>query len=181
MQASHLSTENKYHELRSSSRLVAKNSLPLNLSEMVGLKSVDSIALVHAKRWEDSLSRNDDANWSWSEGFRKYAYRHPKRFDLAIWYANSQLCGLSLGKPTFSGSRLRLDILEGSPDWHPLKGKIVELTVLAAKTYAASIGADQVRIMRPLNSELIKYYEGHGFTFKKGKESNTPSYLWQNL
>lgn len=181
MQTSHLLTEDKYHELRDSSRRIAQNSLPQNLSEMVGLKPVDSIALAHAKRWEENLSRSYDASWSWSEGFRQYAYRHPKRFDLAIWFAKSQLCGLSIGKPTFSGSRLRLDILEGAPSWHPLKGKVVEITVLAAKTYAASIGADQVRIMRPINAELIKYYQGHGFTYKKGKESNTPSYLWQNL
>lgn len=181
MQLTHTSTENKYQSLRDASRQVAQNNLPAGLQDLVALKGIDSVTLALAKRWEASPERSHDADWSWSHGFRQYAYRHPKRFDLAIWYAKAQLCGLSIGKPTYAGPRLRLDIIEGAPWQHPLKGKVVELTVLAARTYAASLGADQIRIMRPVNAEVIRYYEAHGFTFHKGKESNTPSHLWKNL
>lgn len=141
----------------------------------------NSLSLSHSKRWEISESRKDDANWSWEDSIPSYSYRNPKRFDLAIWYANSQLCGLCIGKPTFTGARLRLDVIEGSPLNHPLKGKVVSISISAAEAYADLIGADQIRIMRPLNKDLIRYYQNHGFTYRQGKASNTPSYLWRNL
>src|SRR5690606_39641158 len=68
-----------------------------------------------ANLWEQNPKRHDDACWSWRKGFGSYAKYHPKRFELAIWFAKAQLCGLSLGKPTYSGSRLRLDFIEGAP------------------------------------------------------------------
>lgn len=181
MQVAHRKTEDKYQEFREKSRQIAQNALPFGLSDIVNLKAVDSLSLSQSKRWEISDNRRSDANWSWEDSIPDYAYRHPKRFDLAIWYANAQLCGLCIGKPTFTGGRLRLDVIEGSPLEHPLKGKIVSICIVAAEAYADLIGADQIRIMRPLNKELIRYYQSHGFTYREGKASNTPSYLWRNL
>ncbi|CCO46324.1 conserved hypothetical protein [Vibrio nigripulchritudo SOn1] len=180
MQSTHQVTELKYQKYRDSSRAFAEKTLPQQYADRVSLRAVDSVSLVQAKRWEESLERSDDATWSWSEGFRQYAYRHPKRFDLAIWYANAQLCGLSIGKPTYTGGKLRLDVIEGAPWDHPLKSKIVEITLSSAEAYADFIGADQIRIMRPVNSRVTRYYEKFGFTLRKGKESNTPTYLWRN-
>lgn len=152
-------------------------------ADRVSLKQIDSLSLAHAERWEADLERSDDAVWYWSgdKGFRKYAYRHPRRFDLAIWYANTQLCGLSVGKPTYNGSKMRLDVIEGAPGNHPLKRKVVEITVLACEAFASLIGAEQIRIMRPVNANVIKYYESLGFTLRQGKESNIPTYLWRNV
>lgn len=181
MQVTHRKTEDKYQELRDKSRQIAQNALPPGLIDVVNLKPVDSLSLSHSKRWEISESRKEDANWSWEDSIPDYSYRHPKRFDLAIWYANAQLCGLCIGKPTFTGSRLRLDVIEGAPINHPLKGKVVSISISAAEAYADLIGADQIRIMRPLNKDLIRYYQNHGFTYRQGKASNTPSYLWRNL
>jgi len=180
MKSSHQTTESKYQEYRQDSRTIAEQTLPGQYAERVSLKAVDTLSMVQAKNWELSLNRSDDASWSWSEGFKQYAFRHPKRFDLAIWYADAQLCGLSLGKPTYTGSRLRLDVIEGAPWNHPLKSKIVEITISTAEVYADLIGADQIRIMRPVNSQVIRYYEKFGFILKQGKASNTPTYLWRN-
>ncbi|WP_154116246.1 hypothetical protein [Vibrio cincinnatiensis] len=181
MQNTHQDTELKYQRFREDSRAIAEQTLPRQYADRVSLKGVDRLSLTHAKRWEESLERSDSASWSWSEGFKQYAYRHPKRFDLAIWYANAQLCGLSLGKPTYTGGRLRLDVIEGAPWDHPLKSKIIEITVSAAEAYADFIGAEQIRIMRPVNARVTRYYEKFGFTLKQGKASNTPTYLWRNL
>lgn len=181
MNAAHQFAEGKYQSLRESSLRIAEATLPSSLKSVVNLECITSLTLAKANSWEQNPKRHDDAIWSWRRGFGSYAKQHPKRFELSIWFAKAQLCGLSLGKPTYSGSKLRLDIIEGAPGSHPLKGKVVELTVLAAKTYAASLDAEQVRIMRPVNNDVIRYYEKHGFTYFHGKNSNVPSHLWLNL
>lgn len=77
---------------------------------------------------------------------------------------------------------MTLDILEGAPTKHPLKRKIVELSIMVFEMYAQAIGAKQLRIMRPVNNKVISYYESHGFTFVKHRNhKNFPSYLWRNL
>lgn len=183
MQASHALTEKQYDEFRSKSLEMTQEVISSRYHGRVSLRNIDTLSLAHAERWETCVERSDDATWTWTgnKGFRKYAYSHPKRFDLAIWYANSQLCGLSVGKPTYNGSKMRLDIMEGAPENHPLKKKVVEITVLACEAYASMIGAEQIRIMRPVNTKVVKYYESLGFTLRQGKESNTPTYLWRNL
>lgn len=181
MNAAHKYAEGKYQSLRESSLRIAEATLPSSLKSVVNLDGINALALARANLWEQSPQRHDDASWSWRKGFGSYAKYHPKRFELAIWFAKAQLCGLSIGKPTYSGSKLRLDFIEGAPGKHPLKGKVVELTIAAAEAYADSIGAEQIRIMRPVNAEVIRYYEKHGFTYFSGKSSNIPTHLWRNL
>ena len=76
---------------------------------------------------------------------------------------------------------MRLDVVEGAPREHPLKRKIVEFSIATASVYADLIGAEQLRIMRPVNKAVISYYKEFGFTLKKSKASNSPTYLWKNL
>lgn len=181
MKSSHSVAERKYDSLREQSLIIAQNNLPSGLKDIVQLRNINAVALAQAQRWESSLLRSDDADWSWTEGARSYAFRHPKRFELAIWYANAQLCGLSIGKPTYSGSSMRLDVIEGAPWEHPLKRQIVGITIATAQSYADIIGAEQIRIMRPVNELVTRYYQEFGFTLRKGKASNIPTYLWKNL
>ena len=91
------------------------------------------------------------------------------------------MCGLSIGKPTFCGDKMRLDVIERSPVHTLLKGKVTDITVTAFLAYAGSIGAKQLRIMRPLNDDLVRLYQGHGFSLHRGKASNVPTHLWLNL
>ncbi|MCC5827458.1 hypothetical protein [Alkalimonas sp.] len=116
MNYAHSSAENKYQSFREHSLHIAEATLPVGLKSVVQLDVINAFALAQAHQWEESPSRHSDASWSWREGFKQYAYRHPKRFELAIWFAKAKLCGLSIGKPTFSGSRLRLDIIEALRD-----------------------------------------------------------------
>lgn len=181
MNDQHQYAEQKYDLLRQESLSAALLSLPATLRENIALTNINSATLAIAKNWEYDNRRSDSATWSWNEGIRKYSYRHPKRFELAIWYANAMLCGLSIGKPTYSGDKLRLDVIESAPGVHPLKGQIVAISVAAFSVYARAIGASQIRIMRPVNETVTRYYQQFGFRLFKGKESNIPTHLWLDL
>lgn len=166
MRASHKLTEDGYDVLREQARAVATTALPtvtlngrgqaIPLRDAVRLSGVDHQSKTRAKAWENSPLRRVD--WKWSEGTAEYAWRHPKRFELAIWYRNTFLCGLALGRPTWSGNKLRLDFVEASPETTPLTGLVANITIAAAVAYAASIGAAQLRLMNPVNSAVRSHY-----------------------
>lgn len=167
MKASHQFSEDKYANARNKARAIAFEQLPESLQEACSLREIDGAALVQCKRWALDPTRRVD--WSWGTGIRQYAFRHPKRFELAIWY-RSLLCGLSLGRPTWSGSRLRLDFIEAAPVNTPLTGHIFIITLKAAEAYADIIGAQEIRVMHPINSRVRNYYESFGFTYVGGKQ-----------
>lgn len=79
------------------------------------------------------------------------------------------LCSVSLGRPTWSAGKLRLDMIESAPEKTPLSGQTTKLTIIAAETYADIIGASQIRIMNPINSKVRSHYESLGFTYVGGK------------
>lgn len=106
--------------------------------------------------------------WSWSQWASRYAAIYPKRFELTIWF-HSKLCSVSLGRPTWGAGKLRLDMIESSPEKTPLSGNISQLTVMAAEAYAINIGAQQVRIMNPINSKVRAHYESVGYFYVGGK------------
>ena len=179
MNESHRIVTNKYDKYRSTALEVAFNMLSKEEQTHIKLKRIETLERAIASQWEYHPNRNDGAEWSW-EGAPSYSFRHPKSFDLAIW-STGQLCGLSIGTPTYGGDKMRLDIIERSPCHNLLKGKVTPIAINAFIVYAEAIGAKQLRIMRPLNEQLIKYYQGFGFTLAQGKNSNVPTHLWQNL
>lgn len=166
MRASHQLAEDRYESLRDYARSITLESMPkymknsrgqlIAIQESVQLRSIDIQSKAKAKQWETSPYRRVD--WSWPEGASEYAWRHPKRFELAIWYRNLFLCGLGLGRPTWSGNKLRLDFLEASPKTTPLTGLVTLIAVGAAEAYADAIGAVQLRIMSPINSNVKDHY-----------------------
>ena len=82
---------------------------------------------------------------------------------MALWH-DEMLVSLSLGRPTYNGSRLRLDFIEGNPD-KPKDIKVFEPTVLAMVAYAQVLGATELRVMHPINQDVKKYYERFGFSY----------------
>ncbi|WP_018414789.1 hypothetical protein [Teredinibacter turnerae] len=166
MQASHQLAEDRYESLREYARNIALESMPnymsnsrgqpIDIGKSVQLRSIDIQSKAKAKQWETSPYRRVD--WSWPGGASEYAWRHPKRFEVAIWYRNLFLCGLGLGRPTWSGNKLRLDFLEASPKTTPLTGLVSLIAVGAAEAYADAIGAVQLRIMSPINSKVKDHY-----------------------
>ena len=128
MKATHKLAEDRYEVLRSKAREIANSSLPvamingrgqsINLRESVKLHGMDYISKSKVREWKDSPLRKVD--WDWHGGVAEYSWRHPKRFELAIWYRDLFLCGAALGRPTWHGGKLRLDFIEASPKTTPL-------------------------------------------------------------
>lgn len=82
---------------------------------------------------------------------------------MALWHGNN-LVSLSLGRPTYNGSKLRLDFIEGSPE-KPEGIKVFEHTFVAMVGYAQVLGADELRVMNPINTDVKRYYETFGLNY----------------
>ncbi|MCF6325226.1 MAG: hypothetical protein L3J89_13050, partial [Gammaproteobacteria bacterium] len=112
-------------------------------------------------------------DWNWSDGNKSFKFRYPKRFELALWHKN-ELVSLSLGRPTYSGMGLRLDVIEGSPEDREIK--VFPAVIAAMTVYASALGAEEIRVMNPINQAVKDYYSKEGFTFvTKG------NYLYKKL
>ncbi|XPF95463.1 hypothetical protein ACM9HF_05465 [Colwellia sp. RE-S-Sl-9] len=179
MKTEHLNAENKYQQYRNEALALAKKNLPYDLKDNVIFRDIDKDALLMAQIWESSPYRKN-LPWSFSQGYKKWAYRHPDRLDLAVWL-NTTLCSLAIGFPTKTGQSMRLDVIEKNPcEQHILDKRIFEINITVFEAYADLIGASQIKIMRPLNDKLIHYYRNHGFIYQKSKGSD-PEHLWKML
>ncbi|MFC1750598.1 hypothetical protein ACFL2V_17530 [Pseudomonadota bacterium] len=118
--------------------------------------------------------------WDWSFA-SQYCKRYPKAFDLSIWNGH-KLCSLTLGRPTYKGTSIRLDFLERLPVNCPLAGDVFGISLVAYETYGRLIGAEFIRLIEPMNDKLIQYYTSVdiGFSFRKAKQGN-PHYLVKKL
>lgn len=175
MKRTHRVTENLYEDIRTKAREIAAESLPLimtngsgqaiHVRSSVTLTGIDHRARLQANAWHSSPFRRVD--WPWMKSAGTYAWLNPKRFELAIWHKNLYLSGLALGRPTWSGNKLRLDFIEAAPEKNALTGLITDITIIAAVAHATAIGASQIRIMNPINEKVKKHYlsTGRGFSY----------------
>jgi hypothetical protein len=176
MQSSHLKTIQRYNEPRKQARELAKKGLPPHLKSLK-LKAVDNIALIAFKALRKTAQRDVDWDWNFAS---KYCTRYPKAFDLSVWHGNS-LCSLSLGRPTYKGTEMRLDFIEKFTNNPVFSGDMFGVSLIAYEAYAKVIGACQLRIMNPENEKLIKYYSSYGgFSYKKSYKGN-PHYLVKQI
>ncbi|WP_185231821.1 hypothetical protein [Teredinibacter franksiae] len=167
----------KYGETRKDARKVAEDALPNYLKGKLNLKGVDSAALAAFTVWQNTPERMVDWDWNFAS---RYCIRYPKAFDLSVWYGNS-LCSLSLGRPTFRGTEMRLDFIEKSPIVNLFSREMFGVSLLAYETYGDLIGAKKIRIMEPANKKLVDYYTSHGgFRYVAARQGN-PHYLVRSL
>ncbi|MBE0376138.1 MULTISPECIES: hypothetical protein [Pseudoalteromonas] len=178
MNLKHDVAENKYQQYRDRALEQARRNLPIQIRDKVKFRNIDNEALLIAKVWESSPLRKE-LPWSFAQGFKKWAFRHPNRLDLAVWYENN-LCSLSIGFPTKTGKSMRLDVIEKNPCNYPLDKSIFAINIVAFEEFADLIGADKIKIMRPLNDRLINFYRSYGFIYQKSKGSE-PEHLWKYL
>lgn len=175
MLATHQDAENRYESFRQMAREAIQRELPYTDRGNIRLGEICQKSLIQAKMWDDDPKRLVD--WPWDIGYRDYSYRNPKRFELATWYGNT-LAGLSLGRPSYAGTRLRLEFIESRPSSSLLKGRIVPITISVAELYASIIGAEELRIIDPIDSRLIEYYSSFGYTYSSAvSEKNHKHYL----
>jgi hypothetical protein len=157
MLATHLEAERRYDILRKAS--LRAISSQLNSIPNLEFKLIDKAALTKADKW--NLSPNRKVDWEW-DNYASFKVRYPKRFELALWH-NSQLASLSLGRPTYNATGLRLDFIEKNPEHTDLK--VFQITLAAMNVYADALGAKELRIMNPINDEVKKYYESFGLIY----------------
>lgn len=163
-----------YENLRDKFRDVAHEEFPsvmLNRNKDAILKSdisLDGITLKCLKelrKWEETGLRQ--VSWDWDKVIKKYR-THPKRFELSIWYRKQVLCGATIGAPTWSEGKLRLDFIEANPISSPLNGLIVDIVIATGVVYADAIGATQLRIMKPVNDDVKELYLSKpGFSYNQ--------------
>lgn len=163
--------QSRYEALRNTAREVAHEGFPEVMSNKRGaaiLKSHISLEGLtiscqrELRKWENSGSRR--VAWDWELVLKSYRV-HPKRFELSIWFKGG-LCGASVGRPTASGGKLRLDFLEAAPQGSPLDGLVTDITIATGVAYARAIGAAQLRIMNPVNDDVKNHYLGKpGFAY----------------
>lgn len=177
MKHTHRTTENQYEAIRDKARAIAIESFPLvmtnsagqgiNVRSAVSLTGINFKARTQANTWHGSAFRRVD--WPWMKSVGNYAWLNPKRFEVAIWYKDLYLSGLALGRPTWSGNKLRLDFIEASPEKNALTGLVTDITIIAAVAHATAIGASQIRIMNPINEKVRNHYlsSNRGFSYDK--------------
>lgn len=162
MLATHLDAENRYKEYRAEVFKYVKKALDYPDSQNISLKDIDATALMQARLWDRIPERRVDFNWEID--CQTYRKRYPKRFELAIWYQN-RLESLALGRPSYNGSRVRLELVERLAGNSQLKGRTFLITELSLIAYANLLGADEIRIMEPINDRVKSYYVSRGYTY----------------
>jgi hypothetical protein len=179
MLASHISAETKYRDYRAEVFKSVKQVLNYPDSNLINLRDIDTAALVQARLWEQLPERQVDFNWEQdSKIFRK---RYPKRFELAIWHQN-RLESLALGRPSYNGSRLRLELIERLAVNSWLKGRAFLITELCLIAYGNLLGADEVRVMEPISEGVKNYYISRGYTYVPSTGAiNFPDYCVKKL
>ncbi|MDP5150606.1 hypothetical protein [Rheinheimera baltica] len=180
MNQAHQYAENKYQSLRTQAIATAQASLPASFKDIVSLRYIDAEALQQAKIWEARRQGLGNAvPWSFANGYQDWSARRPDRLDVATWNKTT-LCGLAIGIPTKTGKSMRLDVIEANPDKTVLSGQVFNIAMTAFEAYADAIGANQIKIMRPVNQKLISLYQQKGFIYQKSWGSN-PEHLWKWL
>jgi hypothetical protein len=112
--------------------------------------------------------------WNWEDECRSHRSCW-RRFEVAIWSVG-QLCGLAIGRPSKGRHIVAMYLLEGNPDPnHPLKDGIAAIAMQAGLSYAAVLGAAELRLMAPEPGALRTYL---GLGFQLANATKGPSYCY---
>ena len=159
MLSTHLDAERRYNQIRRETLKAAESQIRRTYLHL-RLTLFDATVLNAAQVWKTHPKRR--VSWDWFSGYQSFKFRHPKRFEAAVWYKD-KLNGLSLGRPTYNGSSLRLDFIEASPEDREIA--VFDIIVVAMRTYADMLNAKELRIMHPINDRVKAYYASRGFKY----------------
>lgn len=177
MQLSHIATLGRYDKYRAQARELAHSSLPPKLKRDLAISNITNRELASFKSWQYNPDRKVEWDWVFAN---RYCTVYPKALDMSVWFGN-KLCSLSLGRPTYKGTEMRLDFIERTPDNCPHAGEMFRISLLAYELYGELIGAKKLRIMEPMNKKLINHYTSYGgFTMVNSKKG-VPHYLVREL
>lgn len=116
--------------------------------------------------WQGRPHPSGSGGWNWPEIVRS-RWKRPSAFRLAVW-SGSTLCALAIGHPSKTspaGGRktVSVNLIEGAPFAHPLRGSLKLLTIAYATEYGRLLGATRVRLIEPMPG-LIHSYAALGFS-----------------
>lgn len=139
---------------------------PISLSDAIMADTWDS--------FDPGKGRN---KLEWIKSYHYYTNKKRfKRFDLAI-HRGGNLVGLSYGMPSQTKTKLKVNILEGTPiNEHKNDIRVFEMISVSAQLYGYLLGANEVRIMRPLNQKVTDHYCSFGYEYVEPAEKNMPVY-----
>jgi hypothetical protein len=155
---SRIEAEQRYEKLRALALEVTQNSLTGNLK----LTQITPQALEATQIWESSRLRQ--YNWDWPQNYSYYKKSYPKRFEIALW-ENSILIAISIGRPTYHATGMRLDVVEAMPRDLGERSNVFDTIILAYEIYARMINANHIRIMNPVNETVRAFYERYGYQY----------------
>lgn len=162
MKLTHIDAERRYTTLRKQAISFAQNDLDTRNTHNLKLTTITNAALEATKKW--GLSSNRQVNWNWAKEYGHFKFSYPKRFEVALWKQND-LITISLGRPTYNGHFLRLDVVEARPKDLGDRPSVFDEILLAYGVYARMIGATSIRIMNPINENVRNYYESFGYVY----------------
>lgn len=172
MLATHRDAEDRYTQIRKAVIEQVNNDFANRGEKNNKARLFDEAALSQTKNWSSSPKRRVD--WDWIEGYGAFKFRYPKRFEMALWHGG-KLASLTLGRPTYTGARMRLDFIEACPT-KPTDLKVFEISLFAIGTYAQALGAHELRVMNPINEYVRDYYAKYGLIYVPSGD-----YLYANL
>lgn len=155
---SRIDAEQRYSKIRSLALEIAQNSI----DDKFKLTTITPKALEATRLWRKSDLR--PYNWDWQENYNYYLTRYPKRFEVALW-ENNTLVTISLGRPTYNATGLRLDIVEAMPRDLGERSTTFGTILFAYEVYARMLNANHIRIMNPINETVKNMYETYGYTY----------------
>lgn len=155
---SRIEAEMRYAKIRELTLQVAERSA----GELFGLTPITSQALQATQAWSSSSLRQYD--WDWISNYNFYRANYPKRFEIAVW-EQSQLSAISIGRPTYNATGMRLDVVEAMPRDLGSRSNVFDVIILAYEIYARMINANHIRIMNPVNATVKAFYEKYGYTY----------------
>lgn len=107
--------------------------------------------------------RNNEIDWDWAVDY----LNRGGHFDLAIGIRlDKSIDGLAIGIYQNEDEVLEIQAIESFVRFeseHPLRGRMVELTIIAATYFVTLVSGKGVHIIDPLDEKLISYYETFGF------------------
>lgn len=127
---------------------------------------------------EEPGRRND---WYWRNEYTGYQ-KVFKRFDIAF-KQGGKLVSLSYGVPTAHSTGLKINLIESTPFKEDKLGvKGFELVSYSAQVYAAMLGANEIRIMRPTSPLVRSYYCSMGYEYvSTAHKPSLPDYCVMKL
>jgi hypothetical protein len=153
-----MDAERRYEKLRALALETAQNAMDNKLR----LTQITTDALQATRPWENSPQRRYP--WDWKKNYDIYRMTYPKRFEVAVW-ENNILTAISLGRPTYNATGLRLDIVEAMPRDLGERSSVFGTVIMAYEVYARMINANHIRIMNPVNGTVKSFYEKYGYTY----------------